>query len=70
LATAGGGKYVAVGALPDLVGTLEADQSHAIDSHTDAESSHANLTQWRNEGVWLLPLLLLLGALIARRGWL
>jgi hypothetical protein len=25
---------------------------------------------WRNEGIWLLPLLLLLAALLARRGWL
>jgi hypothetical protein len=28
------------------------------------------LNTWRNEGIWLLPPLLLLAALIARRGWL
>ncbi|HEY0342666.1 MAG TPA: VWA domain-containing protein, partial [Steroidobacteraceae bacterium] len=70
LATAGGGKFVSVGMLPDLLSTLEADRPDAIDPHADAEPSHASLTQWRNEGVWLLPLLLLLGALVARRGWL
>jgi hypothetical protein len=27
------------------------------------------LSDWLNDGIWLLPLILLLAALVARRGW-
>jgi Ca-activated chloride channel homolog len=68
LATAGGGKFVPVGDLPDLLSTLQSDQSHEV--NTQDEPSKARVDAWRNEGVWLLPPLLLLAALLARRGWL
>jgi Ca-activated chloride channel family protein len=67
LAVAGGGKFVPVNALPDLVSTLESYQSHSVDTH--AEPDRARVAQWRNEGVWLLLPLLMLAALLARRGW-
>jgi Ca-activated chloride channel family protein len=68
LAAAGGGKFVPVGGIADLLSTLQSDQSHEVDTHT--EPSQAHVDAWRNEGIWLLPLLLLLAALLARRGWL
>jgi Ca-activated chloride channel family protein len=68
LAQAGGGKFVPVGAVADLLSTLQSDQSHEVDTHD--EPSKAHVDAWRNEGIWLLPPLLLLAALLARRGWL
>ena len=68
LAAAGGGKFVPVGDISALLSTLQSDQSHEVDAH--AEPSQAHVDAWRNEGIWLLPPLLLLAALLARRGWL
>ena len=68
LATAGGGDYYAVGDVPHLIHTLDSGQSREIDS--SAAGPGTQLESWRNEGVWLLPPLLLLAALLARRGWL
>jgi Ca-activated chloride channel family protein len=68
LATAGGGDYFTVGDVPQLTQSLDAGQSREIDS--SASAPRTELATWRNEGVWLLPPLLLLAALLARRGWL
>lgn len=68
LATAGGGHYFSVGEVPQLVQSLDSAESHDLDTHTD--TTQAQLSTWRNEGVWLLPALLLLAALLARRGWI
>ena len=68
LATAGGGEYFNVGEVPRLVQSLNAGQSREMDTNTD--TARTQLSTWRNEGVWLLPPLLLLAALLARRGWL
>jgi Ca-activated chloride channel family protein len=67
LAEAGGGKFVPVGGVHDLSGVLQSAGSDDMDEHSEA--AQAQLEQWRNEGVWLLPPLLLLAALVARRGW-
>jgi Ca-activated chloride channel homolog len=68
LAAAGGGRFVTLGGLEGLVSTLRERRSYALDaSATRADSSVSN---WRNDGVWLLPPMLLLVALLARRGWL
>jgi Ca-activated chloride channel family protein len=67
LADAGGGKFVSLGGLRELSGALQSDESDNMDEHSEA--AQAQLEQWRNEGVWLLPPLLLLAALLARRGW-
>lgn len=68
LATAGGGDYFTVGDVPHLIQNLDSGQSREIDS--SAAGPNTQLESWRNEGVWLLPPLLLLAALLARRGWL
>lgn len=67
LAEAGGGKFVEVAGVRDLLSALQSQEPDTIDEHPEA--AKAQLEQWRNEGIWLLPPLLLLAALLARRGW-
>jgi hypothetical protein len=55
-------------ALPTLIAHLHAAGSREMRSGVAAP--HVRLSSWLNDGVWLLPPLLLLAALIARRGWL
>jgi Ca-activated chloride channel family protein len=66
IASAGGGRYVSMHDLPYLINALTASAEH-LDEPT--VMSHAQVTQWRNEGILLLPMILIVGALIARRGW-
>ena len=67
LAATGGGDYIGIAQVPSLIGELQA---------TPPSSSGAvavqgiEVAQWRDEGIWLLPVLLLLTALLARRRWL
>jgi Ca-activated chloride channel family protein len=68
LATAGGGRFVTLAGLTSLVGTLHAARAYALDA--DAARTGTALATWRNEGVWLLPPLLLLVGLVARKGWI
>ncbi len=68
LAAAGGGRFVTLSGLPDLIATLHAPRPRAIDAALSP--ADARLATWRNDGVWLLPPLLLLTALLARRGWI
>jgi Ca-activated chloride channel family protein len=68
VAAAGGGEYVPVSGMTGLVARLQSAQSQELD--TSAANADARLTTWQNGGVWLLPPLLLLAALLARRGWL
>jgi Ca-activated chloride channel family protein len=67
VATAGGGEFVTVSGASDLLTRLESEQSHRLD--TTAATPQARLAIWQNGGVWLLPPLLLLAALLARKGW-
>lgn len=67
VAAAGGGRYVPLSAMPDLIAHLHAAGSRGMSSGVAAR--HVELASWLNDGVWLLPPLLLLAALIARRGW-
>ncbi len=67
LAAAGGGRFVAVRDLGDLTAALQARSAPAIGRRERATG--VKVATWRNEGVWLLPPLLLLAALLARRGW-
>ncbi|HEY1890473.1 MAG TPA: VWA domain-containing protein [Steroidobacteraceae bacterium] len=67
VATAGGGRFVPLSALPQLVGDLQHAGSHTMSAGVAAPK--VKLASWLNDGVWLLPVLLLLAALIARRGW-
>jgi Ca-activated chloride channel family protein len=68
VATAGGGSYVPVNRLTALLSQLNSGSASGPGEH--AQAAHAQLATWRNEGIWLLPPLLLLAALLARRGWL
>ena len=47
---------------PDAAVHLRADGA--------AATQDIHIEHWRDSGVWLLPVLLLLGALLSRRGWL
>ncbi|HKW94299.1 MAG TPA: VWA domain-containing protein [Methylomirabilota bacterium] len=68
LAAAGGGHYVPQSGLPALIAELHGAGSRSMSSGVAAPD--VRLASWLNDGVWLLPPLLLLAALVARRGWL
>jgi Ca-activated chloride channel family protein len=68
LAAAGGGRYWPLNDVPGVLAALHPDAENPL-----AQQAIATKTQvgdWRNEGIWLLPPLLLFAALLARRGWL
>lgn len=67
VAVAGGGRYVPLSGLPELIAHLQAAGSREMSSGVAAP--RVRLASWLNDGVWLLPPMLLLAALIARRGW-
>lgn len=64
---AGGGGYVDIAQLPKLITDL---QNAPRSSSGSVVTPGITVTHWRDDGVWLLPLLLLLAAVLARRGWL
>lgn len=69
LAESGGGLYRTLEPGPGDLDSL----LRFIDRRADAaqQTGHAvHIEQWREEGIWLLPLLLPLAALTFRRGWL
>jgi Ca-activated chloride channel family protein len=68
VAAAGGGEYVPVSGVSSLVARLQSAQSQEVD--TSSAAARERLTTWQNGGIWLLPPLLLLAALLARRGWI
>jgi Ca-activated chloride channel family protein len=67
LAKTGGGGYVDIAQLPSLIAYLQAEP-HSAGGAIAAQG--IEVSHWRDEGVWLLPALLLLAGLLARRGWL
>lgn len=67
LANTGGGSYVDIAQVPGLISYLQA-VPHTAGGAIAAQG--IEVTHWRDEGVWLLPALLLLAGLLARRGWL
>lgn len=68
LAAAGHGRFVTLSGLPSLIAALHAAPSHSIDASLSPDDTR--LATWRNDGVWLLPALLVLTALVARKGWI
>lgn len=68
LASVGGGRYADLASLPPLIAQLQTDQADAPDA--GKRQTGLEVERWRNGGVWLLPALLLVCALLARRGWL
>ncbi len=67
LAASGGGRYADLAQLPSLIAYL---QSGANRTSRAAENKDIRVAHRLDGGVWLLPLLLLITALLARRGWL
>jgi Ca-activated chloride channel family protein len=67
IAAAGGGQYVSVSDTQRLVAHLQAVR--ALQSSSYEENTDRRVTQWRNDGVYLLIPLVLLTPLVARRGW-
>jgi Ca-activated chloride channel family protein len=68
LASAGGGRYWSLDELGPLIATLQA--RHANPLNEDDLAAETQVASWRNEGIWLLPPILLLTVMFARRGWL
>jgi Ca-activated chloride channel family protein len=69
IAEAGGGHYFAAGDAGKLIDELKQARSYQAREET-LEATAQHVEAWRNDGIWLLPILLLSVALIARRGWL
>jgi hypothetical protein len=67
LAGAGGGRYVGLADQSGLVAGLQASQQGAADG---AAVAGVAVAHWRDAGAFLLPGVLLLAALLARRRWL
>lgn len=67
LARTAGGQYVEVAALPDLIARLQ--EQPATPDGAEAVAG-VQVQHWLDGGFWLLPPVLLLAALLARRGWL
>lgn len=67
LATSGGGRYVDLAGLPGLIDELQARAGHAGMARVKQD---IRIAHWLDGGIWLLPFLLLLAAVLARRGWL
>jgi Ca-activated chloride channel family protein len=67
LAASGGGRYVDLADLPSLISGLQAGTGRS-DGATGVAG--IEVAHWRDAGIWLLPVLLLLAAFLGRRGWL
>jgi Ca-activated chloride channel family protein len=67
LAASGGGRYADLDTLSTLLGEL---RNRAEAAGHAVKAADVTLERWRDGGVWLLPALLLLAALLWRRGWL
>jgi Ca-activated chloride channel family protein len=67
VASSGGGQYVDLAQLPTLIPGLQAQRE--FPGATEAGAG-VRVAHWLDGGFWLLPLLLVLSALLARRGWL
>lgn len=67
IAAAGGGVFVMLDQLPQMIAELHTAGLRSVGRARLAPRVH--VASWLNDGVWLLPLILLLAALAARRGW-
>ncbi len=68
LAQVGGGRYWSLADLAALLASLHGGTDNPFEENMIA--SKIEVGEWRNEGIWLLPPLLVFAALCARRGWL
>ena len=67
LATLGGGMYADLPRLPSLISDLQAASTRSGKARVE---NNVSVVHWLDGGIWLLPLLLVIVALLARRGWL
>jgi Ca-activated chloride channel family protein len=67
LASTGGGAYADIAQLNGLIAYLQATPRSAGGA---SEAQGVEVSHWQDAGVWLLPVLLLLASLLARRAWL
>jgi Ca-activated chloride channel family protein len=80
LAGAGGGRYASLAEVPGMINSLQtqarrfAGGAESASSSGDGSEGNGNsdirVQHWREGGIWLLPFVLMLTALLARRGWL
>lgn len=66
LASSGGGRYVDLAGLSSLIADLQA-RAGRVSGGTGVAG--IEVEHWRDAGIWLLPLLLVLAAFLGRRGW-
>lgn len=66
VAASGGGRYVDLAQLPALLDSLHA---HGGAGEAATTAAGVQLNRWLDGGAWLMPLLLLLAAFMARRGY-
>lgn len=67
LANTGGGAYADIAQISSLIKYLQTTSPTAGQA---SEAEGVAVTHWQDGGVWLLPALLLLAGLLARRAWL
>jgi Ca-activated chloride channel homolog len=67
IAGAGHGQYWALDQLKELIAAL--DERLANPLQDDRIATEQQVASWRNEGIWLVPPILLLALMLARRGW-
>jgi Ca-activated chloride channel family protein len=68
LASSGGGRYADLAALPSLISSLAS--ADVMEGKAEAAAPDIKVARWRDAGAWLLPAVLLMSALLARRAWL
>jgi Ca-activated chloride channel family protein len=67
LASSGGGRYAGLEQVSGLIGDL---QNHTELPGEARVQNGLKVAHWLDGGIWLLPLLLVVTALLARRGWI
>jgi Ca-activated chloride channel family protein len=67
IATAGHGQYWPLDQLKLLVAALSERRANPL--RDEGVASEQKVENWRNEGIWLMPPILLLALMLARRGW-
>jgi Ca-activated chloride channel family protein len=68
LAGSGGGHYTVLAGLPSLIAQLQSMPD--LEDRAELAGAEMKVARWRDAGAWLLPLVLLFAAPLARRGWL
>jgi Ca-activated chloride channel family protein len=68
LASAGGGRYWPLSDVAAMLTALHGESGNPLEDR--AQATQLEVGAWRNEGIWLLPPLLLFASLFARRGWI